>query len=80
MASKAPSRPQVISTAEADARSCLEERAGRPFSDREWQAMRDRLCAYVCLLRSWEDQALNSSLPPSRRGSVNGSHASPDDL
>jgi hypothetical protein len=61
MAANAATRPRTATPAEAAARTCLEERAGRAFSDQEWKVMRDRLCAYVRLLRSWEDRELNSS-------------------
>jgi len=50
-----PTLPTPARTsAEAVARACLSEHAGRELSDEEWTAYKARLLAYLQLLRSWE--------------------------
>ena len=44
----------VTSASESAARTALERFAGTTFTDSEWLLHRDRLLAYVQLLRSWD--------------------------
>lgn len=39
---------------EANARSAIERAAGTTFTDSEWRIHRERLFAYIQLLRSWD--------------------------
>jgi len=46
--------PSPVSAKEHTARAALEARAGRVFSDPEWQQARSRLLEFASLLRAWE--------------------------
>ena len=48
------SKSIAATNTESTARTSLERTAGTTFTDSEWRLHRDRLLAYIQLLRSWD--------------------------
>lgn len=55
-----PNTTTSTASLEASARATLEARMQRVLTDQEWTLYRNRLLAYVRVLKSWEQKELSS--------------------